>query len=1145
MVAPADYLRHPAVHGDTLLVVADDDIWIADLGGGRAHRVTDGRTAASHPLPSPDGTWLAFTSREESHPEVYRMPLEGGPHDRWTHLGASVSVPRAWRAEDRLVLATNARLPFVRDSQLMEVGGDGAPEPRPLGWGTAHEVAFGDDGRVLLGRNTTNQGRWKRYRGGTAGHLWLDGDGSGTFERLLPDLSGDISSPMLIGDRVWFVSDHDGVGNIHSCDLDGGDLRRHTDHHDFYARFAHTDGTTIVYTAGGDVWRLDPFADAGPERVDLRLGSPRTERSRRFVDPSRWLQSYAVHPKGTHVAMRVRGRPFSMPLYDGPVVQHGARDGVNHRLVDWLPDGERLVLLADTDGEERLEVHEPDGTVTRFDDVEVGVPLDLVVSPLDDLVALVDQGGRLRVVDLSDGSVTEVASSVYGVDHPRWSPDGRWLAWSHRESNWYTASIRIWHREDGTEAVVAEGRHANRAPAWDPSGKFLYWIASTRLLPVPDGVRFDHGFPMPDLVVAAVLTEDGRAPMDHDPHAPGQRPGGKKRPKPPPLPSPARGSDEEEPTPVPPVDPDDPSAPDGPSDPDDAGPGDGDPDAVGSEESGADDAGTGDQDPADPLGLKTDDKKTPPPMRLDVEGLSERVVTLPFPTGRYRAVTGLRGKVMAMGMPLRPQPLVPRPPNDRPPMAQLEVLDLMTGKHEVQIPSVSSYAVSEDRSTLVYSVKRRLRAVRAGVKPPEGPGSDGPPRVSGWLQLGRLSVEVSPPAEWRQILAEAWRLQRELFWHAEMSGVDWDAVRDRYLSLVDRIATRAELSDLIWEMLGELGTGHAYERGGDHPSAPQAPLGHLGADVEFGEEGWTVGRVLVGDPTDRSRRMPLRAPGVRVSEGARLLAVDGVPVDESTSPASLLVNRAGKEVSLRVADPDERTVRVRPLSAETPLRYADWVAGNRARVAERSDGRIGYVHIPDMGAGGYAEFTDQYLATMHCEALVVDVRFNGGGNVSSLILETLSGRRIGYQLRRTGALEPYPHHAPAGPLVAVTNERCGSDGDIFTHAWKRLELGPVVGTRTWGGVIGIQPRNPSVDGTVTTQPGFAFWFDDVGFGVENYGTDPTHPVEIAPHDAAAGLDPQLDTAIDLALEALEDQGPPELPDVGTAPMLTRPDLPPR
>ncbi|HUG86462.1 MAG TPA: PDZ domain-containing protein [Euzebya sp.] len=1102
------YLRHPAVAGDTLLFVADDDIWIAALGGGRAHRLTDGRSAASHPVPSPDGTTLAFTLRDEHHPEAWIMPLEGGSAQRLSYLGGSVTATRAWHPDGRVVVATNDGCAFARDSQLVAVG----PTPghhQPLGWGSAHEVALvgtaADRTRVLIGRHTTNQGRWKRYRGGTAGQLWLDPTGSGTFRRLLAQLGGDIGAPMLIGDRVWFLSDHQDVANLWSCDLHGDDLTAHSTHRDFYARFAATDGHHVVYACGGDLWVLEVAGGGatGPRRLDVTVASARVQRSRSFADAGRWLQSYAVHPTGTHVALRVRGRPFTMPLFDGAVVQHGKRQGANHRLVRWLPDGQRLVMVADSGGEERIEVHGAEGLVRRFDELDLGVPSELAVAPVGDRVALTDQQGRLRVVDLGTGAATTVVETPFGVDRPAWSPDGRWLAFSQRESNWYTASIRLWQvgSAPADVVIVSDDRAAHRAPAWDPQGRHLYWIAGTRFDPVTDGIYFDHGFPHPDAIVAAVLREDGRHPLDREPHAPGSPPG--------------RKGDVAV--------------------------------AAGRQDIEADEDTRAAAEP-EPVSASTADPLSPSPtveVVIDVAGLPERCVVLPFPTGRYQTVIGLHDKVMALAMPLRPEPITPQAAQDRRPAGQLEVLSLDSARHEVIVPTVSSGAVSADARTRVYAVKKgatvaRLRAVRAGIKPADGAGAEGASRISGWLDSARVVAEVDPASEWRQLFEEAWRLQRDLFWHVDMSGVDWVGVRRRYVALIDRIATRAELSDLIWEMFGELGTGHAYERGGDHPVPPRMPLGRLGADVVWDGECWVLERVLTGDPSDPGGQSPLRAPGVRLTAGARVCAVDGVRVDATTSPASLLVNRAGKEVALEVSDPTPRQVSVRTFESETALRYTDWVAANRDAVRQASGGRIAYVHVPDMGAAGYAAFHRQYLSAVYADALIVDVRFNGGGNVSSLILEKLAGRRIGYQLRRTGALEPFPHHAPAGPLVAITNERCGSDGDIFTHAWKRLQLGPVVGTRTWGGVIGIQPRHSSVDGTITTQPGFAFWFDDVGWGVENYGTDPTHVVEIAPHDAAAGHDPQLDAAIALATEAL-DAGPvPPLPDRGTAPDLGRP-----
>jgi tricorn protease len=354
----------------------------------------------------------------------------------------------------------------------------------------------------------------------------------------------------------------------------------------------------------------------------------------------------------------------------------------------------------------------------------------------------------------------------------------------------------------------------------------------------------------------------------------------------------------------------------------------------------------------------------------------------------------------------------------------------------------------------------------------------------------------------------------------------------------------------MWEMQGELGTSHAYELGGDHRPAPAYAMGHLGADLSLDGEGrWRFDHVVEGDTWEGGPGggSPLLAPGIGVRPGDTLLAVGGRTVDRAVTPAQMLVNQSGQAVELTVAGPDgegARTVVVTTLADERPARYREWVEANRQRVHEATAGRVGYLHVPDMGPQGYAEFHRAYMAEVEREALVVDVRNNGGGNVSQLVLEKLARRRVGYDVQRWGPPQPYPLESPAGPLVCVTNELAGSDGDIFTHCFKLLGLGPVVGKRTWGGVIGIEPTHRLVDGSLTTQPEYAFWFTDVGWGVENYGSDPDHDVDIRPQDHASGYDPQLAKAVELVLDALAAWHPP-LPDRDPRPVLALPVLPAR
>ncbi len=429
--------------------------------------------------------------------------------------------------------------------------------------------------------------------------------------------------------------------------------------------------------------------------------------------------------------------------------------------------------------------------------------------------------------------------------------------------------------------------------------------------------------------------------------------------------------------------------------------------------------------------------------------------------------------------------------------------------------------------------------MRAGEKPDEKGGSE-PGRKSGWVDLKRVKVSVDPGMEWQQMAQEAWRLQREFFWTEDMSQIDWKAIWERYSPLVNRVGTRGELSDLLWEMQGELGTSHAYEMGGDYRSEPSYPQGFLGADYDYdaGSDAYVVSRIIVGSPGEARASSPLIAPGINVKVGDKLRAINGRKVSKTDPPNELLVHLADSEVTLTVEDADGKTrdVSVKTLRSEFPARYREWVEANREMVHKATNGRVGYVHIPDMGAHGYAEFHRTYLAEVAHDGLIVDVRFNRGGHVSQLLIEKLARKRVGYDIQRWGEPEPYPNYSPAGPLVAITNQWAGSDGDIFSHVWKLMKLGPLVGKRTWGGVIGIWPRNPLADGAVTSQPEFSFWFQDVGWGVENYGTDPDIDIDIAPQDYVSGYDPQMEKALSLINEALE-ANPPVKPSFTDRPNL--------
>jgi len=377
--------------------------------------------------------------------------------------------------------------------------------------------------------------------------------------------------------------------------------------------------------------------------------------------------------------------------------------------------------------------------------------------------------------------------------------------------------------------------------------------------------------------------------------------------------------------------------------------------------------------------------------------------------------------------------------------------------------------------------------------------------------------------------------------------VDWNAVYEKYAPLLPRVSSRGELSDLIWEMQGELGTSHAYEMGGDHRKPPAWPLGQLGAQFKpvDGGESYEIVAIVQGDPWEPGADSPLNAIGVEAKAGERIVAVNGQRVSKSMPPQALLVHQANAKVELTIAgDKGERTVVATTVADEVPARYREWVERNREWVHAQSNDRVGYFHLPDMQSAGFAEFHRYFSAECDRDALIVDLRYNRGGHVSQLLLEKIARKRRGYALSRYMKPSPYPDEAVIGPVVALTNEHAGSDGDIFSHNFKLMGLGPLVGTRTWGGVVGIWPRHTLVDGTQTTQPEFSFWFEDVGFGVENYGTDPTIEVDNAPQDARDGRDRQLEVSLATALD-LVGKHKPGVPEFGDKPVLARKALPAR
>ncbi|MFE4965602.1 S41 family peptidase [Streptomyces sp. NPDC056660] len=1145
------YLRMPHLHGDLLCFVAEDDLWLTSLDApGRAWRLTVDRTKVGHPRFSPDGRQVAYTSWRSLVPEIHLVDVDGGPGRQLTYWGSADTQVCGWTPEGDILAVASQGQPFSYFTWAYKVSPDGDPG-RKLPWGPASDIQVADiegERRTLLltGTPPHEPAGWKRYRGGAMGRLWLHG------QRLLADIGGHLHSPMFVAGRIAFLSDHEGVGNLYSCAYDGSDLRRHTDHDAFYARYAASDGTRVVYQCAGDLWLVDDLsADSAPRRLDVRLSGPRAGRRPYQVPAAQHVDGVSVDETGRASAVVVRGSLYWLTHRDGPARTIADTPGVRVRLPEMLGSTGQIAYVTDAGGEDAVEIaHLPrasgDRPPRRLASGRLGRVLELVSDPLGERLAVAAHDGRLLLIDMTE-DVEGVEVSVDSVDTVATvdavnavnaadavnASDAVDSAGPADSVDSVDSVDGIDHVEadiaggidsvdgEGSDAVVTELIQSINGPvrdlAFSPDGSWLTWshpgigrslrqikmarISDRLVIDVTNG-RFEDENPVftRDGRYLAFLSWRGFDPV-YDVHTGDLSFPLGCRPYLVPLssatPSPFALS------------------PDG-------RPAAGGLDPVEDEEPGEGGAVT-----------------------VEVEGLENRVTPFPVTASKYSALYPVAGGGLVwlrwpISGALGETFVNPADTSGRP---TLEYFNISKAKKSELVDHLDWFTVSGDGSRLVVVDEGELRAV------PSTESGDADSTV--WIDLRRILHQVDPPAEWRQAYAEAGRLIRDYFWDPGMCGIDWDGVLDQYRPLVERVASPDEFADLLREVLGELGTSHAYvapARRNEGPPHYQRFQGLLGTDFVRRDGGWTVRRILPGDSSDSKARSPLAGTGIR--EGAVLTHVDGRPVDPVTGPYPLLAGAGGTTVELTFVPGDgepgpARRVAVLPLINERPLRYQDWVAKRRAVVRESSGGRCGYLHIPDMGGSGWAQFNRDLRMEVSRPALIVDVRGNAGGHISELVVEKLTRTILGWDLTRNAQPVSYASNAPRGPIVALTDEATSSDGDMITAAIKLLRLGPVVGQRTWGGVVGMTGRHRLGDGTVITVPMNAAWFEDYGWSVENHGVAPDVEVLRTPMDWAEGRHVEMDDAIQLALDLLTDHPAALPPDYSETPDRSRPKLPPR
>ena len=1128
--AKPGYLSAPDVHGDQVVFVAEGDLWLTKTDGTGTRRLTSHVGNESRPCFSPDGRWIAFSGIYDGNTDVYVVPTTGGEPRRLTWHPIP-DFPVGWTPEGDQIIFVSFRHHAHWSPELFTVPPEGGDVDNvPLGranWLDIDPIS----GRYAFTRNWGG-GTWKRYRGGTAPDIWV-GDPTREDYRRVTEFDGLDVNPMWHGGRIYFLSDQGGTGNIWSMKPDGSDRKRHTTFDTWDARQAAMgpDGR-IVFTLAGGVHLYD--VKTGEEReIEIDLPSERTLTRKRYPDPGQYVEEFALSPDGERAVVVARGEVFSVPTEEGVTLPITRGSGARENRVVFDPEGERLLYVTDRSGEEELVSADSWGR-GKVEVIEgpgvAGRRFQPRYSTDGQWIAYADQTHTLYVIPAEGGERREIDYCEQSeITDYTWSPDGRWLAYS-KNNEQYFASIYIYDTQEDQVHRLGDDYTDDYDPAWDPDGRYLYFVSNRTINPMIGGFDFETINVKPCRPYMYLLREDVENPFAETAGVP-----------------PIEDEDEDgdaEDGDAEDADGEDGDGADGADDGDEADTEAGDADGAGAgneDAEGADGADDGDEPDAeadDDADADTeddaDDEEELTPVEIDFEGLASRYLELPVEAGTDIAHAASSCKLFDLSPPTQGMN-EPGPGGGGGPSNDLMAFDLEEEEASTFVSGVAGYDLSTEADKLIVS-KGRGQLFVVGAAAPPGDLSEAA------LDLSDLIIELDPQEEWRQIYFESWRHMRDHYWDPGMHGIDWEAVRDQYAQLLPRLATRQDLADLLAEMIGELSTGHTYVGGGDTGTdVPRRSTGLLGGRFEREGGAFRVTRIYRGHDADRVRS-PLKEPGVNLKEGDYIFEVNLQPFSLDRSFEAHFENLAGRPVMLTVNDTldieSARHVVVTPLGSDHRLRYVDWVRQNREEVLEKTDGKIGYVHIPDMSTQGLVEFDRWYYPQLDKEGMIVDARWNGGGFVSQLILSRLQRTIISWDRRRSGAATTYPNRVLNGPFVVLTNEGAGSDGDIFPAAVQLLDLAPVIGTRSWGGVVGIRGFRPSIDKGYMTFPEFAWWDEERGWGLEGRGVEPDIVVENLPQELAKGIDSQLERGIEEVLDLRKKYDRAE-PDFGPAPDRSR------
>lgn len=1061
-------MRFPDVHGDKVIFTYAADLWIVSAEGGVARRLTTHPGGEMLGKFSPDGKTIAFTASYDGNTDIFTIPAEGGQPKRLTYHPYSDLVLE-WHPSGEKILFRSARNsegnPGPRYRKLFTIAANGGyPEQLPLFEGEL--TSYSPDGkRIAYNRMSREFRTWKRYKGGMAQDIWIYDLEKNEVDKLT-DYEGTDAFPMWYEDKIYFISDREHTMNVYCFELGSRKIRKITNHRNYDVKWPSLGGDAIVYENGGYLYLLD-LATEETKKIPIEIPSDLVLRRSHFEKVGQMISSGGISKTGKRAVFEARGDIFTVPAEKGEIRNLTHTPGIRERNPVWSPDGKWITYLSDKTGEYEIYLRSPDG---KGEEVKItrgskGWPWYLNWSPDSKKIMFTDQTSTLSYVDIEDKKVMKVdKSDVDDIDYFSWSPDSKWIAYVKVADN-YFGSIYLYSLEDREIHQITSDFYDDYNPTFDPEGKYLYFFSNRSWYPQLH--HFEHNFNYVLSSDICVATLQAETPSPFEPE-----------------------SDEEEVK---------------------------EEDKDKGEEKEEKEKEKGEKEKDEKEEKAEEEKK----ITIDLEGIETRIVTVPIKPGNYFGLSATEEKIFYVTVP--EMPVMEGPPD----LSGVAIMTYDMKKREEKdvIRGINGYDLSADGKKILYVARNILGIIDAVPGKKVGDGK---------IATEKMEAKVDPAAEWKQMFTEAWRLERDFFYDPDMHGIDWNMMKKRYGELLPYIGHRDDLNYIIGELIAELVAGHTYVGGGDYPQYPRVGVGLLGCDFEIDERSrkYRITKIYPGKNWDKHYRAPLTQPGIEVKEGDYLLKINGIELTYPMNPYELLENTAEKQTFIEVsADPEGNEVReytVEPIGNESWVRYADWVETNRKKVAEATDGRVGYIHVPNTSIVGLNEFASAFYPQVYKEGIIVDVRYNSGGMIPDLFIERLSRSVMSLWARREVKSFRTPITAPVGHLVCVINAYAGSGGDAFPYYFRVKGLGPLIGMRTWGGLIGISRGIRLMDGGRVTMPTFAFYTLEGEWDVENRGVSPDIEVDNRPDLVVKGGDPQLEKAIEVIMRKIEEE-PPKLP----------------